>query len=267
MTHDGDGHRKRLRERYLHDGGLDSFQDHEVLEFALTLFLPRIDTKPIAKALLRQFGSVYRVLEASPEELHKVKGIGEVTAFALSALPHIMRRYERDRVQERPDLMRRGDMGEFCRSLFVGERYEVSRLILLNNQGRFLHEETISRGTVDQVSIYARNVIELALRHGAKYAAIAHNHPGGTREPSPGDIEVTTIIKRAFDAIDVVLIDHIIVTGDGFVSVRDYATGQVERIEAFLSAGDSMTRKLPVKPYAEGTQKAAEKTKADRSSK
>lgn len=247
---DAQGHRERLRERYL-SGGLDSFQDHEVLEFLLTCYLPRIDTKPIAKRLLRQFGTIYRVLEAKPEDLMKVQGVGEKTAFALSMLPGIFRRYSLDRAGEQKTLLRRREMGEYCASLFIGERYEISRLVLLNNSGGLLHEEMISRGTIDQVALYARNIVELALRHGAKYAVIAHNHPGGSPEPSAGDIEVTSAVKKALEAIEVSLLDHIIVTAGGFVSVRDYAQEHTQRQSGMRLA----------KPYPEEEARAAEKGK------
>ncbi len=220
-SEDHEGHRERLRERYLKEG-IDHFQDYEVLELLLAGFLPRIDTKPLAKELLRYFGALYRVFEASPEDLKKVKGIGDKTAFGIAMLPHLFRRYSLDHWGRRPSLLIKHEMGKYCMSLFIGERYEASKLILLNARGELLHTEVISRGTIDQVSIYARNISELVLRHQAKNAAIAHNHPSGTDQPSQTDLEVTIIVHAALDAIDVELIDHIIVLGDDYLSIRDY---------------------------------------------
>ncbi len=215
---DSKGHRQRVRERY-HSGGLDSFQDYEVLELHLSLLLPRIDTKPIARRLLKRFGAIYRVYEASPQELAQVEGIGPKTAFALSVGPALCRRYMLDKWKEKRSLEVRYDLCRYCCDLFIGERYEVSRVILLNAQVRLLHEEVISRGTIDQVTIYARNVTELALRHQAKYVAVAHNHPGGSLRASQGDIDVTRLIMQALEPLDIQLLDHVIVAGNEYESI------------------------------------------------
>jgi DNA repair protein RadC len=261
LQNDAEGHRGRIRERYLKEG-LDSFQDYEVLELQLSTHLPRIDTKPIAKELLRRFGSLYRVYEASPEDLMKVKGIGVNTAFALSMQPHLYRRYQMDRWRTKRQLKTRREVGAFCASLFIGEKYEISKLVLLNTQAALLHVETISRGTIDQVSIYSRNVTEIALRHQAKYAVITHNHPGGSSQPSDGDIEVTNIIGLALKVIGVGLLDHFIVMGDDFVSVAEYTRQVMFDNEAMPDTPPPVRRKRKsTPPTVDDDECAAEKQK------
>ena len=118
-----DGHRERLRERYL-SMGLDAFGEHEVLELLLTYAIPRRDTKPIAYALLDRFGSLHRVLQATPQELMKTPGIGDSAAVFINMMVPLFRAYRRSVEAENPEMKNQEQSVRYCEGLFEGERYE-----------------------------------------------------------------------------------------------------------------------------------------------
>lgn len=219
MDDDRRGHRERVRARFLSEG-LDSFQPHEVLELLLFYALPQKDTKPLAKQLIRRFGSLHGVLEATPAELMEVPGIKQSSAVLISMQTQLMRRYMRDRWGERPTLKGPLAAGQFCTSYFVGKRYEELVLICLNSGWEVVHVQTLARGTINEVSVYPRLAVEAALRHHALLVILAHNHPGGSPKASPADIAMTDAVREALAAIDVRLLDHFIVVGEEFSSIN-----------------------------------------------
>lgn len=219
MTHDHYGHRDRVRQRFLREG-LESFQPHEVLELLLFYALPQKDTKPLAKDLLRRFGSLHGVLEATSEELMEVPGVKQNTAVLLKLQTPLMRRYLDSRWGERPRLEGPMAAGAFCTAYFIGERYESLILICLDMSWQVLHVERLARGTINEVAIYPRLAVETALRHKAQMVILAHNHPSGSLEASRADIAMTQTIQKALNSIEVRLLDHFIVAGEDYNSLN-----------------------------------------------
>jgi DNA repair protein RadC len=217
-----EGHRKRLRERY-ERAGFAAFAEHEVLELLLTLCIPRRDVKQPAKKLLERFGNLHAVLDAPPEELRKVDGIGSVTPTALHIIRDASALYLQQGLSGR-ELFNSGFMaGEFLRMRFAGERTECVEILHLDSGRRLLPDgiERHEMGTVDQVLLTPRKVVESALRHGAKSIIIAHNHPGGSTAFSCADIEITWAVKAAAATVDIELADHFLIADDRVVSMRD----------------------------------------------
>jgi DNA repair protein RadC len=215
-----EGHRKRVKDRYLSDG-LDSFTDHQVLEFLLFYCIPMKDTNELAHKMLREFGTLAGLFEAHPKDICKRCGVSENVAIMVSLIPSLSRRYFTSRWGERPVLSSSSRAGEYVISLFAGRTYEAFYVICLNSQNKVLHAELVHEGTINEAPVYPRIIVEAALRHRASSVILAHNHPGGGLQPSQSDIHVTQKVKAALEAISITLNDHIIAAGDRYVSFAE----------------------------------------------
>ncbi|MDP4181072.1 MAG: DNA repair protein RadC [Bacillota bacterium] len=215
-----EGHRKRLKERFLREG-LDSFESHQVLELILFYCIPRRDTNEIAHNLIKKYGSLSGVFEADIKDLETTEGIGENSAYLLSLIPSIARRYFNDKWGTKPVIDSSVKAGQFAVSIFMGRTYEAFYLICLDSQNRVNFSALIQEGTINESPVYPRLIVETALRHQANSVILAHNHPGGSMKPSQADIEVTERIRVALEAISIFVIDHIIVAGDKYVSFAE----------------------------------------------
>ncbi len=216
---DHEGHRARLRQRFRH-AGLDAFAPHETLELLLTYAIPRRDTKPIAYALMDRFGSLHAVLQAAPEELMLVEGLGENAATLISLMTPLFRAYRRSAEEDQPTLTNQEQAVRYCESLFEGERYEKFYVICLDARMRRLNTALISTGDIAEVRVYARHVLAALTQCNAMGAIIAHNHPSGTAAPSAEDVLLTNGIARLLDGVGIRLYDHMIVSTDATFSFR-----------------------------------------------
>jgi len=177
-----EGHRKRLREKFL-EFGLDKFTDDEIIELLLTLATPRKDCKQTARRALKQFGGFPAVLEASMEDLQNVEGIGPNNAFGIRLIHSIARKFLRDR------MLRENHMNSFEEALdyfthaLRDQKHESFHVLYLNSQNAILGEEKLSVGSPAHVAMTSRQVVEKALGHGATTLVLAHNHPGGSARP------------------------------------------------------------------------------------
>ncbi len=210
-----EGHRQRVRERF-RQAGLEGFAPHEVLELLLFYAKARGDTNPLAHRLLTTFGSLRGVLEAPPEQLMLVDGVGEETATFLSLLVPVFRRYEACLCEETKHLRTFTDTVDYCCSLMAGLRQERFCVVCVSSQMKVLGVRTVAEGSLMEVSAYPRMVVETALNHNAYAVLLCHNHPGGEARPSPADVDMTADIQRVLTGLDIRLMDHIIVA-DGKV--------------------------------------------------
>lgn len=215
-----EGHRQRVKSRYMAEG-LDHFQEHEVLELILFYCIPMRDTNELAHSMLREFGSLAGIFEADPKDLCKRCGVSENTAILLSLIPPLTRRYFRGKWSDKPALSSSSKAGEYAVPLFVGRIYEAFYLICLDAQNRVNNAALVHEGTINEALVYPRLIVELALRHQANSVILAHNHPGGTVQPSKADIEVTRKIIAALGAISIQVSDHIIVAGEQYFSFAE----------------------------------------------
>lgn len=205
------GHRERLRRRFLLGGGRD-MPDYELLELLLTIAIPRRDVKPLAKELIRKFGSFAGVVNAPLEELMLVKGVKENTAAVLRIVRECSVRssWQSLKGMDAPVISDFDAMVDYCRSAMAYQTVEEFRIIFLNSKLYVIGEEIQQRGTVDQVAIHPREVIKSAMMHGASAMILVHNHPSGIVTPSKADMEITKRIKEAAEAVSIRLFDHLI---------------------------------------------------------
>lgn len=215
-----EGHRKRLKDRFIAEG-LKNFEPHQVLELLLFYVIPRRDTNEIAHHLLKKFKTFADILEADVPDLMRVEGIGENAAIFLSLISASSAYYLQSKHGEKPILDSSSKAGEFVKSLFVGQKYEVFYAVCLDNQNRVTWADVLFEGTLNETVIYPRIIVEIALRHRANSLIIAHNHPGGSLKPSQADIQATQSIKNALETIQIKLLDHIIVGDNAYMSFAE----------------------------------------------
>jgi len=223
--HEHDGHRERMRERYLQNG-LEGFAPHEVVELLLFFGIPRRDVNTLAHKVIAHFGSLSAVLNAAPEHLMQVPGIGVHAAALLSLFVPVMRYAERERLGERAVITSYKQAKEYCKHLFSGTREEVFYVVCLDARGRVIRAVPAIEGTIDEIAIYPRTIVEVAIRHNAHGILLAHNHPSGAPEPSGADIGTTDLLAESLGAVDIKVLDHIIYAEGECVSMEQWRAVQ-----------------------------------------
>ena len=216
---DAAGHRSRLRKRLL-AGGADALADHEVLEYLLMTARPRIDTKPIAKSLIRRFGSLAGVLNADARSLAEHPNMGETSAAALKIVALASRRMARQQVQEMPVLGSWQALLDYLQIDMAHLTVERVRVLYLNARNVLILDEHVGYGSIDEAAIHPREVIRRALDLGATALILVHNHPSGSPEPSRADIQITNRIAEAGRLLGITVHDHLIIGREGHVSLK-----------------------------------------------
>jgi DNA repair protein RadC len=216
------GHRERLRSRLL-TAGPHSLADHELIEIALFLAVPRRDTKSIARLLIGRFGSYAAAIAAPVPDLLGIAGLGEAGVAALKIVHAAAQRLAKAEVLYRPVLSNWDRLMEYLQAVLARERVEQFRILFLDNKNRLLADEAQAKGTVNHTPVYPREVVKRALELHATAIILVHNHPSGDPSPSEDDIVMTKEIKRAASALGVVLHDHIIIGNGQWLSFRKAA--------------------------------------------
>lgn len=214
------GHRERLRKRF-EKTGPDGFHDYELLELLLTYAIPRKDVKPIAKALIKRFRSLPGVLDASLKELQEFSELGSSSAILIRLIKELFGAYLAERMKKRDLLTSPQAVVDFARVKLASYPHEVFMVIYLNTKNEVIDYEVIHEGTVDRAIVYPRRIVERALAHHAAGLLLVHNHPSGHTEPSEEDKHITHTIVDASQAIDIRVLDHIIVSKDGYFSFME----------------------------------------------
>lgn len=218
-TNDAAGHRARLRGRLL-DAGAEALQDYELLEYLLMLAIPRIDTKPIAKALLREFGGIGGVFSADAEALMRVPRVGASAAAAIKIAQASALRLLGSAIEEKPVLSSWQAMLDYLRADMAHRATERVRVLYLNGKNVLIRDEVMSEGSIDEAAVHVREVIRRAIDLGATAMILVHNHPSGDPAPSRADIALTRDIVEAGRRLKIAVHDHIIVGAQGHSSLR-----------------------------------------------
>lgn len=213
-----EGHRERIRQKYL-QGGYSAFLEYEILELLLTYAIPIKDTKPIAKELIEKFGNLDGVVMASIDELMSVKGIKQNSAIFLKLLGDASKYlYRGDMKRDGIQLRDKESLLKYLRSDIGFSSREEFKVIFLNNFNILVGSETLFVGTIDKSAVYPREILEKVIQYKAKGVIFAHNHPSGNLRPSKQDIQITEHMQEVLEMIDVKLLEHIIITKDGYFS-------------------------------------------------
>ena len=205
------GHRQRLKDRFRREG-LDNFDELYVLELLLFYCIPRVDTNPLAHRLLAHFGSLTAVLDASPEELEKVEGVGSNAATFLPLITQVGRYYQVKRSESGKILARLEDCGCYMLPYFLGRDKETVFILCLDAKCKVICCKMVGEGSVNSANVPIRRVVEIALSTNATTVVLAHNHPSGLAIPSADDIRTTYRVAAALQAVEINLADHIVVS-------------------------------------------------------
>ena len=219
IAQDGVGHRARLRAK-LATGGGEALHDHELIEYLLALAIPRRDTKPLAKALLREFGGIGGLMTADWAAIGRVPGMGDTSIAAIKIVQATLLRMLRNEVAARPVLASWQALLDYLRADMAFLGVERVRVLHLNARNMLIRDENMGDGSIDQAAIYVREVIRRAIDLGSAAIILVHNHPSGSPEPSRQDIDVTRQIIEAGKRLNIGVHDHIIIGAQGHVSMR-----------------------------------------------
>ncbi len=213
------GHRARMRQRLLGHGG-DALLDHELIEYLLALAIPRRDTKPLAKALLAEFGGIGGLFTAEPEALMRVKGMGETAVAAIKIAQAAALRLLRAKVAEQPVLSNWQALIDYLQADMAHHVIERVRVLHLNTRNMLIRDELVSEGSIDEAAVHVREVIRRAIDLGSAAIILVHNHPSGDPSPSRADIDLTRQIAEAGKRLGITVHDHLIIGATGHVSLR-----------------------------------------------
>jgi DNA repair protein RadC len=213
------GHRTRLRERFL-NGGAEAIPDYEMLEMVLFAAIPRGDVKPLAKNLIRHFGSFADVIAAPRDRLLETKGVGEAVIAQLKIVEAAALRLSKTRLLKRPALSSWAALLDYCTAAMARSPHEEFRVLFLDKKNALIADEVQGKGTVDHTPVYPREIVKRALELAASSFILVHNHPSGDPTPSKADIDMTREIAKAAAALRISVHDHIVVARGGSLSFK-----------------------------------------------
>lgn len=212
------GRRQRQKEKFLKNG-FDIFEQHEILEMLLYYAIPRRDTNPLAHRLLNRYGSFGRVCDAPCDELERDFGLSKNAVVLLKMQPQLARVYVESKHDD--ECVDPESLGDTFQSMFIGRNTEAVALILSNAKGKVIFSDIISKGSINSTEMPVRRIVDLSIRHNAKTAFIAHNHPSGSLLPSKNDLDTTLTLSETLHSVGVILYDHFIITDAHYISLRE----------------------------------------------
>ena len=218
--HKGEGHRQRLREKFL-ASGLSGFHDYEVIELLLTLATPRKDCKVAAKAALKHFKTLQGVLEASPKALCEVSGIGPKNLLGIKLIKAVADRYLEKRLIRKDPLNNSKELFDYLYHRIREKNRECFNVVFLDAKNKVITTETLFEGTLTASSVYPREVVLSALNHNAAALIFAHNHPSGDPKPSPDDFSITRQLVFACKVMGITVHEHLIIGDNRYFSFAD----------------------------------------------
>ena len=213
-----DGHRARLRERFLKEG-LENFEAHQVLELLLFYCIPRKDTNALATTLIKRFGSLAGVLEAPVSELKKVPGMGDAAATFLTLIPAVSRYYHTHHDGEVLYMNNEKAYCDYLSMILSGRRNEMVYMMCLDAKRKMISCIEVGEGCTNYASVPIRRIVETALSENAVMVVLAHNHPSGFAVPSDEDVHTTYRLAAALATVEIILADHVVVADNDCTSM------------------------------------------------
>ena len=236
------GHRARLRNNLV-SSRWEIFDEHQILEYILSIVIPRKDTNPIAHELINSFGSLANVLDASVDDLKTVKGVGDVAATFLSSIPSIFKHYKASKLAKKPELSSPAKIFEYYGNVFNHMASEEFHILCLDQQGTLIVKKVLAMGSNNEVSFSLKSITEVAVRSKASAVVLVHNHPNGDVNPSAEDIEMTKQIYLNLIFNRVLVLDHIIV---GKYDGEYYSFKNAGLIDKFSKDAESVLGRSPI---------------------
>jgi DNA repair protein RadC len=213
------GHRERLRERF-RSAGADALSDYELLEMVLFRAMPRRDVKPIAKAMIAQFGSFAEVVHAPDLRLREIAGLGDAAITEIKLVAAAASRIAKGQLRQRTLLSSWSNVIDYCRTVMAFADKEQFRVLFLDKRNQLIADEVQQVGTIDHTPVYPREVIKRALELSATAIIMVHNHPSGDPTPSHADIQMTKSVIDIASPLGISVHDHIIVGKNGHASLK-----------------------------------------------
>jgi DNA repair protein RadC len=252
-VHKGEGHRERLRQRFL-AAGLDGFLDYEVIELLLTLATPRKDCKDAAKRALEKFKTLQGVLEADARELLEVPGIGPRNMLGIKLVKAVSERFLAKKVMSRDAIANSQDLYVYLNGAIRDKTRERFMAIFLDSKNRVIGMETLFEGTLTASGVYPREVVRAALQHHAAALILAHNHPSGEPRPSGEDMAITRQLIFAGRIMGITVHEHVIIGDNRYFSFADQ--DHIARMNAEFDSGP-MGRGPDPSPLLQGFERKA----------
>ncbi len=217
------GHRNRMRQEVLKQNDFDALHDHRLLELLLFGAIPRKDTNPIAHELLKTFGSVAGVLDADVKDLAKVNGMTQNAAILIKTIMPLARRYQNSKFKKGYSFENIDEMGNYLIQKHLGLKNETFIVTCLDVAGKLIVSEVVNNGAADAVEVSLREIVGCIFKHNSPCVIISHNHNGENALPSNEDIKMTIELSQALSQLQIRLLDHIIIAGNDYVSLRQSA--------------------------------------------
>jgi len=222
------GHRKRLREKFI-KSGLAGFHDYEIIELLLSLGTPRRDCKQQAKEAVKKFKTLRGVLEAPPEELQQIEGIGPHSAFGIKLVQEVAREFLKEKIIDKPIFKSAQEIFDYLYHSMRDLKKELFKVVYLNSQNQIIEIEDLFEGTVNASSISTREVVEKAIKKNAVSLIFVHNHPSGNPRPSESDRDLTRDLVYALSTVRIRVLDHVIIGENRYFSFA--GEGLIEEYE------------------------------------
>ena len=222
LSHKNDGHRKRLRDRFLQTG-FDGFADYEIVELLLSLNTPRKDCKPMAKEAIKKFNNIVGVLDASIDELVQINGIGPSNAIGVKVFQNMLQVYAKEKIILKKELNTPQMLFEFLKEKIGKEKKEHFAILFFDTRNKLLYDN-ISVGSLNASIVHPREVFNNAVLKKASYIILAHNHPSGDPAPSEEDIITTKRLVEAGRILGISVQDHMIVSANKYYSFAEKGT-------------------------------------------
>jgi len=208
------GHRQRMRDR-IKEYGLESLNDHEILEYLLYFVQPRVNTNEPAHRLIDEFGSFSRVFDRNADSLASVKGIGPAGAQFLSLIPEICRRYYLGKYSDKGQQFTMEKILNYLKSYYLGVKDEIAVMMMFDAQMDLICTKTVAKGDAKEVHVQIKNILLEVIQNNAAYVVFSHNHPSNKNEPSAEDMVLTNQLVTLLKTVNVSLIDHLIFCPNG----------------------------------------------------
>ena len=214
-------HRRRLRARFLSEG-LTHFEKHTILEMLLCYAIPRRDVNELAHRLIAECGSLSQVFDADYERLVRIPGIGENAAALLTMIPQLSRAYLMDKETSHPSFADIHKLGGYLVGYYVGKTVEEPIAVFLNNRAEMIDLVVLGEGVANMADLTFRKIAEAGLARQASAFVLAHNHPGGSCEPSKEDAALTKSCAELFGRLGMPLSEHFIISGSRYFGLLNW---------------------------------------------